>query len=241
MRSYHVDSGAGLGGLALREEPEPTPGPGQVVIAVRAASLSFRELLILRGAHVLPVKPDVIPVSDGAGEVVAIGEGVARVRRAVSPRACLRKSRHREVTMAARKGRAEWDGDLQTGAGLLTVGEDAWTEQYSLRSRFEDASGTNAEELIAAAHASCFTMALVHVMGQEGYEPRSVRTAARVYLRNVDGLPTIARIDLETEGDVPGMEAPVFADYAERAKAGCAVSRALAGVREINVKAQFVG
>ena len=142
--------------------------------------------------------------------------------------------------MAARTGRAEWDGDLQTGAGLLTVGEDAWTEQYSLRSRFEDASGTNAEELIAAAHASCFTMALVHVMGQEGYEPRSVRTSARVYLRNVDGLPTIARIDLETEGDVPGMDAPVFAEYAERAKAGCAVSRALAGVREINVKAQFV-
>ena len=143
--------------------------------------------------------------------------------------------------MAARKGRAEWDGDLQTGAGLLTVGEDAWTEQYSFRSRFEDASGTNAEELIAAAHASCFNMALVHVMGQDGYEPRSVRTSARVYLRNVDGLPTIARIDLDTDGDVPGMDTAVFAGYAEQAKAGCAVSRALAGVPEINVKAQFVG
>ena len=80
MRSYHVDSGAGLSGLTLREEPEPTPGPGQVVVAVRAVSLSYRELLILRGAYVLPVKPDVIPVSDGAGEVVAIGEGVERVR-----------------------------------------------------------------------------------------------------------------------------------------------------------------
>jgi NADPH:quinone reductase-like Zn-dependent oxidoreductase len=80
MRSYHVDSGAGLGGLTLREEPEPTPGPGQVVVAVHAVSLSFRELLILRGAYVLPIKPDVIPVSDGAGEVVAIGEGVERVR-----------------------------------------------------------------------------------------------------------------------------------------------------------------
>ena len=143
--------------------------------------------------------------------------------------------------MAARTGRAEWDGDLQTGAGLLTVGEDAWTEQYSFRSRFEDASGTNAEELIAAAHASCFSMALVHVMGQEGYAPRSVQTSARVYLRNVDGLPTIARIDLETEGDVPDMDAHVFANYAERAKAGCAVSRALVGVRVINVKARFVG
>src|SRR5919204_4747089 len=99
--------------------------------------------------------------------------------------------------MAARKGSAYWDGDLQTGGGRLTVGEDAWEQRYTFRSRFEDGPGTNAEELIAAAHASCFNMALVHVLGQDGHAPRSVRTAARVHLRNVDGLPTIAQIELE--------------------------------------------
>ncbi|MFI9593941.1 NAD(P)-dependent alcohol dehydrogenase [Nonomuraea sp. NPDC052265] len=76
MRSYHVDSGAGIDGLSIKEHPVPTPGPGQVVVAVRATSLSFRELMILRGDYVLPVKPDVVPVSDGAGEVVATGPGV---------------------------------------------------------------------------------------------------------------------------------------------------------------------
>jgi len=141
--------------------------------------------------------------------------------------------------MAARNGSADWNGDLQSGAGRLTVGEGAWKEQYSFRSRFEDGSGTNAEELIAAAHASCFSMALVHVLGEHGYAPRSVRTAARVHLRNVDGLPTIARIELETEGDVPGIDDDGFREFAERAKAGCAVSRALTGVRDLSVTARL--
>ncbi|GAB3833895.1 zinc-dependent alcohol dehydrogenase family protein [Dactylosporangium cerinum] len=80
MRSYRVTSGAGIDGLSLRaEEPRPL-GPGEVAVAVHAVSLSFRELLVLRGRYVLPVKPDVIPVSDGAGEVVAVGAGVERVR-----------------------------------------------------------------------------------------------------------------------------------------------------------------
>ena len=142
--------------------------------------------------------------------------------------------------MAARKGSAEWDGDLQSGAGLLTVGEDTWAGPYSFRSRFEDGAGTNAEELIAAAHASCFNMALVHVLGENGYEPHSVRTAAKVHLRNVDGLPTIARIELQTEGDVGGIDEEGFRKYAQMAKAGCAVSRALTGVREISVIAQLL-
>ncbi|MER7131847.1 zinc-dependent alcohol dehydrogenase family protein [Streptosporangium saharense] len=80
IRSYHLDSGAGLAGLTLREHPDPVPGPGQVAIAVRATSLSFRELMILRGDYVLPVKPQVIPVSDGAGEIVAVGAGVDPLR-----------------------------------------------------------------------------------------------------------------------------------------------------------------
>ncbi|MFG1826932.1 NAD(P)-dependent alcohol dehydrogenase [Microbispora bryophytorum] len=76
MRSYHLDSGAGLAGLTIRDHPDPVPGAGQVVVAVRAASLSFRELMIARGDYVLPVKPDVVPISDGAGDIVSVGPGV---------------------------------------------------------------------------------------------------------------------------------------------------------------------
>ncbi|MEU4714284.1 NAD(P)-dependent alcohol dehydrogenase [Micromonospora purpureochromogenes] len=79
MRSFHVDSGAGIAGLAVREQDRPEPGPGEVLVAVRAVSLSFRELMILRGDYPLPVKPDVVPISDGAGEVVALGPGVRNV------------------------------------------------------------------------------------------------------------------------------------------------------------------
>ncbi|MFC0005011.1 zinc-dependent alcohol dehydrogenase family protein [Micromonospora siamensis] len=79
MRSFHVDSGAGIAGLAVREHDRPIPGPGEALVAVRAVSLSFRELMILRGNYVLPVKPDVVPVSDGAGQVVAVGPGVRGV------------------------------------------------------------------------------------------------------------------------------------------------------------------
>ncbi|GAB2811187.1 zinc-dependent alcohol dehydrogenase family protein [Lentzea nigeriaca] len=80
MRSWRAASGAGIDGLTLREEPVPVPGPGEVLVAVRAVSLGFRELLVLRGTYVLPVKEDLVPVSDGAGEVVAVGPGVERTR-----------------------------------------------------------------------------------------------------------------------------------------------------------------
>ncbi|WP_157244975.1 zinc-dependent alcohol dehydrogenase family protein [Nonomuraea typhae] len=80
MRSYHLDSGAGIDGLAIRRHDDPVPGPGQVLVAVHATSLSYRELMVARGDYVLPVKPDVVPVSDGAGEVVAAGPGVTGTR-----------------------------------------------------------------------------------------------------------------------------------------------------------------
>ncbi|MEV7189766.1 NAD(P)-dependent alcohol dehydrogenase [Kitasatospora sp. NPDC093102] len=80
MRSYHVDSGAGIGGLAIREHADPVPGPGQVLVAIHAAALSYRDLMVLRGDYVLPVKPDVVPVADGAGQVVAVGRGVTAAR-----------------------------------------------------------------------------------------------------------------------------------------------------------------
>jgi osmotically inducible protein OsmC len=141
--------------------------------------------------------------------------------------------------MATRNGSAEWRGDLKGGSGSVTVGEGVFEGQYSFSSRFEEGEGTNPEELIGAAHASCFAMALSLVLGEEGHPPESVRAQAKVHLRNVDGLPTIARIELEAVGSVPGIDEDAFRGYAEKAKAGCPVSRALAGVPEIDLEARL--
>jgi lipoyl-dependent peroxiredoxin len=139
--------------------------------------------------------------------------------------------------MATRNGSARWDGDLATGSGNVTVGERAWTGNYSYASRFENGAGTNPEELIAAAHAGCFSMALSSTLSGAGHTPRSIETMARVHLRLVEGMPTIQQIDLETKGDVPDLDADGFRELAERAKAACAVSRALRGVEQITVSA----
>src|SRR5215469_4695023 len=141
--------------------------------------------------------------------------------------------------MATRNGSAEWKGDLKGGSGTVTVGEGVFEGRYSFASRFEDGEGTNPEELIAAAHASCFAMALSLVLGEAGHPPDSVRARAEVQLRLVDGLPTLARIDLRAEGSVPGIDEDAFRSYAEQAKAGCPVSRALAGVPEIGLEAKL--
>jgi osmotically inducible protein OsmC len=141
--------------------------------------------------------------------------------------------------MAVRNGSAEWRGDLQSGSGTLAVGDGIFEGQYSFASRFEEGSGTNPEQLIAAAHAACFSMALANILGQAGHAADSVSTTARVQLRNVDGAPTLTRIDLETEGRVPGIDEEQFQQYAEQAKAGCPVSRALAGVPEIALSAKL--
>jgi osmotically inducible protein OsmC len=141
--------------------------------------------------------------------------------------------------MAARNGSAEWRGDLKSGSGTVRVGEGAFEGNYSFASRFEEGEGTNPEELIATAHASCFAMALSLLLSEEGHPPDSVNARAAVHLRNVDGLPTIARIDLEVEGAVPNIDEEAFRTYAEKAKAGCPVSRALSGVPEINLEARL--
>jgi lipoyl-dependent peroxiredoxin len=137
--------------------------------------------------------------------------------------------------MTTRNGSATWDGDLATGSGTVTVGERAWTGNYSYASRFEDGAGTNPEELIAAAHAGCFSMALSYTLRQAGHTPHSIETTARVHLRLVDGKPTIQQIDLETEGDITDLDEEDFRKLAEQAKATCAVSRALGGVKHITV------
>ena len=143
--------------------------------------------------------------------------------------------------MATRNGSATWEGNLQEGSGRLTVGEGSWEGGYSFSSRFEEGEGTNPEELLAAAHAACYSMALSHAMAEAGHEPRSVTTTAKAHLRNVDGAPTVAKIELETEGDVPGMDDAEFQRFAEEAKTDCVVSRALAGVGEMELTARLAG
>lgn len=143
--------------------------------------------------------------------------------------------------MATRDGTAEWRGDLRSGAGTLAVGSGLFSGNFSFASRFEEGQGTNPEELIGAAHAGCFSMALSNILAEAGHAAESVDTTAKVHLRNVDGNPTISRIDLVTEGRVPGIDQQQFAEYADQAKAGCPVSRALAGVGEITLDAKLVG
>jgi osmotically inducible protein OsmC len=134
------------------------------------------------------------------------------------------------------KGSAEWQGDLKAGSGTFTAG-DSISGDYSFRSRFEDGPGANPEQLIAAAHASCFSMALAAALGQAGTPAESVQTDATVTLRQVDGTPTITSIALTTVARVPGVDEDTFQQTAEEAKRGCPVSRALAGVSDVTLQA----
>ena len=137
--------------------------------------------------------------------------------------------------MTARNGSAEWRGGVETGSGTITVGDGVFEGAYSYESRFGEAAGTNPEQLLAAAHAGCFTMALANGLSGAGHPTQSLRTNARVQLRNRDGAITLARIDLETEGDVPDIDEREFQAYAEAAKRDCPVSQALAGIPEITL------
>jgi len=136
------------------------------------------------------------------------------------------------------KGNAEWKGDLKSGSGTFTAG-DSINGEYSFRSRFEDGPGANPEQLIAAAHASCFSMALSNILAEAGTPVDSVKTDATVTLRPVDGTPTITAIALRTVGSVPGIDEAAFQKAAADAKAGCPVSRALAGVGEVTLEASL--
>lgn len=143
--------------------------------------------------------------------------------------------------MATRDGTAEWQGDLRQGNGTVAVASGLFDGKYSFATRFEDEPGTNPEELIGAAHAACFSMALSNILAEAGHTPESVNSTAKVHLRMIDGNPTISRIDLVTEGRVSGIDQQQFADFANQAKEGCPVSRALAGVQEITLDAQLAG
>ena len=134
------------------------------------------------------------------------------------------------------KGHAEWKGTLKEGSGDFTAG-DSISGAFSYKSRFEDGPGANPEQLIAAAHSSCFSMALSAALEQAGTPVDSIQTDATVTLRIVDDAPTITKIDLKVVGTVPGIDEAAFKEAAEGAKANCPVSKALAGVPEITLDA----
>lgn len=139
--------------------------------------------------------------------------------------------------MAVHGASAEWNGSLKEGAGTMRLGSGAFEGPYSFVSRFETGPGTNPEELIGAAHAGCFSMALAAALGRAGHPPTSIKTTAAVHLGSTEAGPTITRIDLDVVGEVPGIDAGTFQEHAEGAKKGCVVSRALAGVPAVTLKA----
>jgi osmotically inducible protein OsmC len=141
--------------------------------------------------------------------------------------------------MPTRTSSARWQGTLKDGAGTMTLGSKAFEGPFSFRSRFEEGQGTNPEELIAAAHAGCFSMAFSNILSQAGHVPTSVDTQAGVHLDKTDAGFGITRIDLVTRGDVPGIDEAEFQKLAEQAKANCPVSKALAAV-EITLDATLV-
>jgi osmotically inducible protein OsmC len=129
--------------------------------------------------------------------------------------------------MITRESAAQWEGSLVGGKGTMRLGSGAYEGAYTRASRFEYAPGTNPEELIGAAHAGCFSMALAGILSKAGYPPTQINTTARVHLG--DG-PRITLIELSTTGIVPGMDERTFIESAEQAKKGCPVSQALAAV-----------
>ncbi len=135
-----------------------------------------------------------------------------------------------------RHAEAQWNGSLKDGSGHVKTETGALNSAYSFRSRFEAGGETNPEELIAAAHAACFSMALSAALTGEGHAPKSIRTSAAVQLNKLESGWTINRIDLETTGEVPGIDAAAFEKFAAGAKANCPVSKVLAGA-EIHLKA----
>jgi peroxiredoxin, OsmC subfamily len=141
--------------------------------------------------------------------------------------------------MPARTSKAVWQGDLQGGSGQMVVGNNAYTGDFSFKSRFEEGAGTNPEELIAAAHAGCYSMQLSAMLAAADKNPTSVSTSAHVTLQIVDEKPTITKIALDTVGVVPGLTSAEFTQFAQDAKAACLVTRALAGVETVTLTAKL--
>lgn len=141
--------------------------------------------------------------------------------------------------MAFRTAQARWSGNLTEGKGHITVQSGTLDAPYDFRARTADGRGTNPEELIGAAHAGCFTMQLSALIGKAGATAKSLQTVAKVHLEQQGAGFVIPRIELELVGSVPGMDEATFKQLAETAKAGCPVSKALAGT-QISLTTKFV-
>ena len=139
--------------------------------------------------------------------------------------------------MAVSNASAVWNGTLKEGNGTMKLGSEPNEFPFTFASRFEDGKETNPEELIGAAHAGCFSMFLSAVLGDDGHPPTRIATSATVHLG--DG-PTITTIELQTEAEVPNIDGAKFQEYVTNAKENCPVSKALAAVAEITVKAKLV-
>jgi osmotically inducible protein OsmC len=137
--------------------------------------------------------------------------------------------------MPIRTASARWSGNLAEGAGTIKTGKGGYQGNYSFKSRFEEGEGTNPEELIAAAHSGCFSMAFSNGLASAGFTPTSVETTAKVHLDKTDAGMTVTRIDLESIGDVPGIDEGTFQKIAEDAKANCPISRLLSPGAEITL------
>lgn len=141
--------------------------------------------------------------------------------------------------MNKRNADVKWTGNLRQGRGTISTESNAVAAQYSVSSRMEDGPGTNPEELLGAAHGACFTMALAAILSAENLVPTELRTHASVGLVASGQTFTIPEIALEIVGVVPGIDEATFVRHAETAKATCPVSKALAGVAKITLRASL--
>lgn len=142
--------------------------------------------------------------------------------------------------MPVRSAEAVWEGDLKAGKGTIQTQSGAYQGAYSFSSRFEEGKGTNPEELIAAAHAGCFSMAFSHGLAQAGHTPKRVHTTAKVHLQKSDAGFSIPKIDLVTEAEVPGIDDAALQQEADKAKQNCPISKLLAAA-EITLELKRVG
>jgi osmotically inducible protein OsmC len=145
----------------------------------------------------------------------------------------------KESAMPVRNADAVWEGDLKGGQGKVKLGSGAFEGKYSFSSRFEQGGGTNPEELLGAAHAGCYSMALSAGLGKAGFSPKRVHTTARVSIDKVGEGFKITRILLQTEAQVPGLDDAAFQKIAKETKAGCPVSQALSAT-PIDLEAKLV-
>ena len=142
--------------------------------------------------------------------------------------------------MPIRNAQANWSGDLKRGSGSMRTGSGQFQASFSHSSRFEHGPGTNPEEMIAAAHAGCFSMALSAALSKAGFEPERINTAARAHLDQSNGGFAITRIELRTDAKVHGIDKEKFQEIAEQAKNNCPVSKALAGSVQIDMQAELL-